>query len=559
MLKKNNRLFLLYKEEKLPSNDLFKPKKEFLNKNSKQKNINLINKSDTRAKKKQETMNLKNMIMFYKPNDSSNLKILNHSVFSRDNVQKLRKIIISKSNLLSKIINSESQKKLRQNYNLYSNTFNTRNKKINISSQKSNSNIFGSQEKVPLFNLGLQKMDSIKKKNENSFFNTNNNEVSDITTNLSKFDPKRISLNKTALIRKLRFQGLKKFCLKNCKSYDSNQQFDVGIAHSQKLKEQKIKDLENYEKIQIDSIKRKVIAYYKHKFNNTKVFFNDWDKQNKGKIRIYDIFRYLNDKIRVKISIGEANNIFKKCCNKDYYLDYEHFKNFFFDEKYIRDTEWSNMIIKNSKHEKKNFFEDESQSLLNIFERNKTKILPSKNGQKSSCDNFLTLLKDNTENDKVYNGENVKDIFNNYINTNNSAKINLTKKNNIKREIVKSSSCKRFEIYKKNNPMQLYEKMNMVSRKKNENNNDTNCLNINSKMIGLNSTQEINGIRLSNIQNNESEEKNNINKNSSFNELNFEQKEMQNKINFRNPVFYLPKLENKSKNRKLNFDILDVL
>ena len=27
--------------------------------------------------------------------------------------------------------------------------------------------------------------------------------------------------------------------------------------------------------------------------------------------------RYLNDKIRVKISIGEANNIFKKCCNKD--------------------------------------------------------------------------------------------------------------------------------------------------------------------------------------------------------------------------------------------------
>ena len=51
-----------------------------------------------------------------------------------------------------------------------------------------------------------------------------------------------------------------------------------------KLKFEKLKNKNNYDEIKINTIKEKVKNYFIGRFNNIKEYFENWNKQKKGKI-----------------------------------------------------------------------------------------------------------------------------------------------------------------------------------------------------------------------------------------------------------------------------------
>ena len=83
--------------------------------------------------------------------------------------------------------------------------------------------------------------------------------------------------------------------------------------------------------VAINTMKEKTRNYFKGKFTNIKEFFDDFDGKFIGKINIHDLYLYMNKKIKFKISKENIKKILDSYFHKNY-LNYQNFKEFFFEE-----------------------------------------------------------------------------------------------------------------------------------------------------------------------------------------------------------------------------------
>ena len=137
----------------------------------------------------------------------------------------------------------------------------------------------------------------------------------------------QINSNKFALLKKLKFDSLKKFC-KNVKLSDKKLGINFNVNKGNTNKNEI--DKNNCDEIKINTIKEKVRNYFIGKFNNIKEYFDNWDEQKTGKINVNDMYNYLNKKIKYKISKQDAAKLLYSICNKNY-LDLNNFRIIFFE------------------------------------------------------------------------------------------------------------------------------------------------------------------------------------------------------------------------------------
>ena len=137
----------------------------------------------------------------------------------------------------------------------------------------------------------------------------------------------QINSNKIALLKKLKFDSLKKFC-KNVKLSDKKLGINFNVNKGNTNKNEI--DKNNCDEIKINTIKEKVRNYFIGKFNNIKEYFDNWDEQKTGKINVNDMYNYLNQKIKYKISKQDTAKLLYSICNKNY-LDLNNFRIIFFE------------------------------------------------------------------------------------------------------------------------------------------------------------------------------------------------------------------------------------
>lgn len=137
----------------------------------------------------------------------------------------------------------------------------------------------------------------------------------------------QINSNKIALLKKLKFDSLKKFC-KNVKLSDKKLGINFNVNKGNTNKNEI--DKNNCDEIKINTIKEKVRNYFIGKFNNIKEYFDNWDEQKIGKINVNDMYNYLNKKIKYKISKQDTAKLLYSICNKNY-LDLNNFRIIFFE------------------------------------------------------------------------------------------------------------------------------------------------------------------------------------------------------------------------------------
>jgi len=137
----------------------------------------------------------------------------------------------------------------------------------------------------------------------------------------------QINSNKIALLKKLKFDSLKKFC-KNVKLSDKKLGINFNVNKGNTNKNEI--DKNNCDEIKINTIKEKVRNYFIGKFNNIKEYFDNWDEQKTGKINVNDMYNYLNKKIKYKISKQDTAKLLYSICNKNY-LDLNNFRIIFFE------------------------------------------------------------------------------------------------------------------------------------------------------------------------------------------------------------------------------------
>ena len=137
----------------------------------------------------------------------------------------------------------------------------------------------------------------------------------------------QINSNKNALLKKLKFDSLKKFC-KNVKLSDKKLGINFNVNKGNTNKNEI--DKNNCDEIKINTIKEKVRNYFIGKFNNIKEYFDNWDEQKTGKINVNDMYNYLNKKIKYKISKQDTAKLLYSICNKNY-LELNNFRIIFFE------------------------------------------------------------------------------------------------------------------------------------------------------------------------------------------------------------------------------------
>ena len=137
----------------------------------------------------------------------------------------------------------------------------------------------------------------------------------------------QINSNKIALLKKLKFDSLKKFC-KNVKLSDKKLGINFNVNKGNTNKNEI--DKNNCDEIKINTIKEKVRNYFIGKFNNIKEYFDNWDEQKTGKINVNDMYNYLNKKIKYKISKQDTAKLLYSICNKNY-LELNNFRIIFFE------------------------------------------------------------------------------------------------------------------------------------------------------------------------------------------------------------------------------------
>jgi hypothetical protein len=136
-----------------------------------------------------------------------------------------------------------------------------------------------------------------------------------------------INSNKIALLKKLKFDSLKNIS-KNVKLSDKKLGINF-LLNKGNINKNEI-DKNNCYEIKINTIKGKVRNYFIGKFNNIKEYFDNWDEQRKGKINVNDMYNYLNNKIKYKISKNDTTKLLYSICNKNY-LDLNDFRIIFFE------------------------------------------------------------------------------------------------------------------------------------------------------------------------------------------------------------------------------------
>ena len=266
-----------------------------------------------------------------------------------------------------------------------------------------------------------------KKKNEaielDKITNTNKENIYD---KLNK-----ININKISLLKKLKFESLKKFS-KNVKLTDKKLSVNL-ILKKGCLNKNEI-DKNNCDEIKINTIKEKVRNYFIGRFNNIKEYFENWNEQKTGKININEMYNYLNNKIKYKISKNDTRKLLNSICNKNY-LDLENFRVIFFEnppkEKlFIRGNKFFefneplfkynielNRINRSENNLRISFFEKfKYNEIISLILKQKNIILSKINSDKVSLTfvEFYSIIKNSIDEKKYIFDKEIKKLFNDY-------------------------------------------------------------------------------------------------------------------------------------------------
>ena len=378
--------------------------------------------------------------------------------------QQIRKAILSKKNILEQLLQEKNNNVLKNKTNIvfnnnYFNYINSFKKKKSLKGTQLMNNI-----SMPELNINQKKNGNIKnekleneKDKEDSIFNIVNLNIFDNFKKInSKEKQEQINNNKTTLFRKIKFESLKRFCFKDIKlnnrgvSHKFIQNFYIHNNNDHNMSDKnnnnsinKNNDI-NKNEIKFNSIKAKVRNYFIGKFNNIKEYFNDWKEKGKDYININDLHKYLNNKIKFKISKDETNKLFGVYFKKNIF-DVNYFKYLFFEEqsnkkvsiqvnnlkyynkmfiKSLSDGYLSLNCAKNNNiiyYEKHKYFE-----LLNLVKEHKNKLLKKyKENEKEEGFNyneFLTLINSIlNESKKSYYESAIKKLFEKYKSKNTEA------------------------------------------------------------------------------------------------------------------------------------------
>ena len=485
-------------------------------------------------------------------------------LFANDKKQKIRKIILSKRKILEEIFKEDTK-----NTNIEKNNSNNINKNNNNNINNNNNNHRRNKGIILINNVSIPEIENNKKniyKIDDNYCNNSIN-IKNIDKNNQKILQEKlyqIKMNKIALFKKIKFAELKKFCCKDIKFNGYNKKYGINYNleqnnknnknfNNKNFKKNELKNVNNCHEITINIIREKVRNYFIGKFESIKEYFYDWDEQGIGKININDIYKYLNNKIKYKISKDEIKRIFSLYYKKKFF-DLENFKYFFFEDpneklsikfnKFYEYNQKLKYLVKNSSDEhllfSKRKNEDNNNNsnnisnyenkyyneLLNLIKKEKNKIISEiKNRKEDDFDynDFYNLInKYIPENKKIIYDNEIKIIFNNN-KINNSEKININlffeklkeqkdenknnainkKHINIKKEINQGYST----FYAKNMNNKIFRNNRNMNMNKNKNKNNI----IIKKDNFFNKTNN-----LFNNQGKEIEE-NKINKNNSLN------------------------------------------
>ena len=411
----------------------------------------------------------------------------------------------------------------------------------------------------------------------------------------------KININKAALLKKLKFESLKKFS-KNVKLTDKKLGINFILKKGRNNKNEI--DKNNCDEIKINTIKEKVRNYFIGRFNNIKEYFENWNEQKTGKININEAYNYLNNKIKYKISKNDTRKLLNSICNKNY-LDLENFRIIFFEnppkEKLvIRGNKFFefnmplykynieiNRINRSENDLRISFFEKfKYNEIISLILKQKNIILSQLNTDRVSLTfvEFYTIIRNAINSKKFIFDKEIKKLFNDYkehnldlINIFNffekiSIKNEETKRNNsvinIKKHInsgIKPSLNKNrsslFNLNSRNTKNQFFSKdsnrtkTNFFFEISNPNENDNKSKN-NNNVISLN--------KFKNLRNNLSTDLDKLNSKLIMSDLknykNFN--EYANNITNENSKiieFQLPNISKLERNKNKNSDIIAFL
>ena len=412
----------------------------------------------------------------------------------------------------------------------------------------------------------------------------------------------KININKAALLKKLKFESLKKFS-KNVKLTDKKLGINFILKKGRNNKNEI--DKNNCDEIKINTIKEKVRNYFIGRFNNSiKEYFENWNEQKTGKININDAYNYLNNKIKYKISKNDTRKLLNSICNKNY-LDLENFRIIFFEnppkEKLvIRGNKFFefnmplykynieiNRVNRSENDLRISFFEKfKYNEIISLILKQKNIILSQLNtdGVSLTFVEFYTIIRNAINTKKFIFDKEIKKLFHDY-KENNSDLINIfnffekisikneeTKRNNsvinIKKHInsgikptLNKNTSSLFNLNSRNTKNQFFSKdsnrtkTNFFLDKSNLNDNDSKSKN-NNNAISLN--------KFKNIRNNLSSDLDKLNSKLIMSDLknykNFN--EYANNITNENSKiidFQLPNISKLERNKNKNSDIIDFL
>ena len=456
--------------------------------------------------------------------------------------QQIRKAILSKKYILEQLLQEKNNNVLKNKTNI---VFNNNNYFNYINSFKKKKSLKGTQLmnniSMPELNINQKNNGNIKnekleneKNKEDSIFNIVNLNIFDNFKKInSREKQEQINNNKTTLFRKIKFESLKRFCFKDIKlnnrgvSHKFIQNFYIHNNNDHNMSDKNNnnsinKNIDiNKNEIKFNSIKAKVRNYFIGKFNNIKEYFNDWKEQGKDYININDLHKYLNNKIKFKISKDETNKLFGVYFKKNIF-DVNNFKYLFFEE---QSNKKLSIQVNNLKYYNKMFIKSLSDGYLslncaknnNIIYYEKHKYFELLNLVKEHKNKLLKKYKEN-EKEEGFNYNEFLTFINSILNES-------------KKSYYESAIKKLFEKYKSKNTEAIninsfFEKIDYKNNKLDKNlisrNND---INIKKQIYSNNST-------LSNkIKNTENILNNNINsrkayakKDTIFNKSNFLEK-----------------------------------
>ena len=456
--------------------------------------------------------------------------------------QQIRKAILSKKYILEQLLQEKNNNVLKNKTNI---VFNNNNYFNYINSFKKKKSLKGTQLmnniSMPELNINQKINGNIKnekleneKNKEDSIFNIVNLNIFDNFKKInSREKQEQINNNKTTLFRKIKFESLKRFCFKDIKlnnrgvSHKFIQNFYIHNNNDHNMSDKNNnnsinKNIDiNKNEIKFNSIKAKVRNYFIGKFNNIKEYFNDWKEQGKDYININDLHKYLNNKIKFKISKDETNKLFGVYFKKNIF-DVNNFKYLFFEE---QSNKKLSIQVNNLKYYNKMFIKSLSDGYLslncaknnNIIYYEKHKYFELLNLVKEHKNKLLKKYKEN-EKEEGFNYNEFLTFINSILNES-------------KKSYYESAIKKLFEKYKSKNTEAIninsfFEKIDYKNNKLDKNlisrNND---INIKKQIYSNNST-------LSNkIKNTENILNNNINsrkayakKDTIFNKSNFLEK-----------------------------------